>query len=88
MSQQLESQGTLVVAVLPGMIDTEMVAGLDYPKVSAESIVGALRAVGEGRGDLFGPEIWDPEGWGKRFYTDPKTVEREDANLDKLVPAP
>jgi NAD(P)-dependent dehydrogenase (short-subunit alcohol dehydrogenase family) len=84
---QLRSQGTLVIAVLPDAIDTEMVAAIDCPKVAPESVVeAALRAIEEGREDLFGPEVGDPMGWSKRFYTDPKAVEREGAGLDALQP--
>jgi NAD(P)-dependent dehydrogenase (short-subunit alcohol dehydrogenase family) len=85
---QLRSQGTLVIAVLPDAIDTDMVAGIDCPKVSPASVAGAaLNAVESAREDLFGPEVGDPMRWGERFYTDPKAVEREGAGLDALQPS-
>lgn len=83
---QLAPQGTLVVAVLPDAVDTDMVAGLDCPKVSPESVASAtLRAVEEGREDLFGPEVGDPLRWSERFFSEPKSVEREAAGLSDAL---
>ncbi|SEQ54960.1 SDR family oxidoreductase [Microlunatus flavus] len=46
---QLEGQGTQVVGLLVGMIDTPMTAGWDVPKVTAASVVAqAYDAVGDG----------------------------------------
>ncbi len=79
---QLAGQGTLVVAVLPDAVDTEMVGELDCPKVSPESVVEAsLAAVEEGKEDLFGPEVGDPLKWSVRFRTEPKAVEKEGASV-------
>lgn len=75
---QLVKQGTLVVAALPDAIDTDMVAHIECDKISPEDVVRAsLAAVEEGKEDLFGPEVGDPLDWSRRYYTEPKAVERE-----------
>jgi NAD(P)-dependent dehydrogenase (short-subunit alcohol dehydrogenase family) len=84
----LRPQGTLVVAVLPDAIDTDMSADFDGPKIAPESVASAaVAAVEEGREDLFGPEVGDPWRWGVRFYSEPKAVEREAADLGTLPAA-
>ncbi|MGA7237378.1 MAG: SDR family oxidoreductase [Bryobacteraceae bacterium] len=69
---QLKSQGTQVVAVHAGYIDTDMAAGVDSPKVSAQQVAErTLDGVREGRNsvraDQRSEEVWqklktDPEG--------------------------
>jgi NAD(P)-dependent dehydrogenase (short-subunit alcohol dehydrogenase family) len=54
---ELHRQGTLVVAVHSGFIDTDMAAGLDVPKNSPESVVGqALDAVEAGQVEVLADE--------------------------------
>jgi NAD(P)-dependent dehydrogenase (short-subunit alcohol dehydrogenase family) len=80
---ELRPQKTLVIAVLPDAIDTEMSTEFDGPKISPEAVASAsLTAVEEEREDLFGPEVGDPWHWSKRFYTEPKAVELEAAGLE------
>jgi NAD(P)-dependent dehydrogenase (short-subunit alcohol dehydrogenase family) len=82
---QLRRQETLVVAVLPDAIDTDMSTDYAGPKIAPQSVAAAaIAAVEEGREDLFGPEVGDPYGWGKRFYTEPKAVEREAASVESI----
>jgi NAD(P)-dependent dehydrogenase (short-subunit alcohol dehydrogenase family) len=69
---QLKRQGTQVVAVHAGYIDTDMAAGVDSPKVSAQEVAErTLDGVREGRNsvhaDRRSEEVWqkvktDPEG--------------------------
>ncbi len=40
--QELREQGTLVVGVHPGYIDTDMTAGVDAPKTTPEHVVGQV----------------------------------------------
>ncbi len=69
---QLKSQGTQVVGVHAGYIDTDMAAGVDSPKVSAQQVAErTLEGVRRGRNsvhaDQRSEEVWqklktDPEG--------------------------
>jgi NAD(P)-dependent dehydrogenase (short-subunit alcohol dehydrogenase family) len=55
---ELAGQGTLVVGVHPGFVDTDLVAGLDVPKIAPAVVAhAALDAVAEGR-----PEALVDEG--------------------------
>lgn len=50
---ELRAQGTLVVAVHAGFVDTDMAAGLDVPKMRPEEVVAqALAAVEAGREEV------------------------------------
>jgi short-subunit dehydrogenase len=54
---ELAHQGTLVVAVHAGFIDTDMAAGLDVPKISPESVARqALDAVESGQVEVLADE--------------------------------
>lgn len=74
---QLKAQGTHVVAVHAGYIDTDMAAGVDSPKVSAQQVAArTLEGLREGRNsvhaDQRSEEIWqkvrtDPEGLHARL---------------------
>jgi NAD(P)-dependent dehydrogenase (short-subunit alcohol dehydrogenase family) len=69
---QLKRQGTQVVAVHAGYIDTDMAAGVDSPKVSAKQVAertldGLRRGRNSVHADQRSEEIWqkvrtDPEG--------------------------
>ncbi|GAB2571345.1 SDR family oxidoreductase [Microlunatus antarcticus] len=55
---QLRGQGTHVVGLLVGMIDTPMTAGWDVPKVTPESVVAqAYDAVGDGTLEVLADEV-------------------------------
>jgi NAD(P)-dependent dehydrogenase (short-subunit alcohol dehydrogenase family) len=54
---ELAHQGTLVVAVHAGFVDTDMAAGIDAPKISPESVVGqAFDAVEVGQIEVLADE--------------------------------
>lgn len=76
---ELKAQGTHVMGVMPGAVDTDMTAGLNVPKIQpayvAAAIVDGLRR----RAD----EIYPGDMAAGVFYGlsgDPKAVEREFAN--------
>lgn len=55
---QLRGQGTHVVGLLVGMIDTPMTAGWDVPKVTPESVVAqAYEAVGDGSLEVLADDV-------------------------------
>jgi NAD(P)-dependent dehydrogenase (short-subunit alcohol dehydrogenase family) len=74
---QLKAQGTQVMAVHAGYIDTDMAAGVDSPKVSAQQVAArTLDGLREGKNsvhaDQRSEEIWqrvrtDPEGLHARL---------------------
>ena len=74
---QLKRQGTQVVGVHAGYIDTDMAAGVDSPKVSAQQVAErTLDGVRDGRNsvhaDQRSEEVWqkvktDPEGFYARL---------------------
>ncbi len=77
---ELRSQGTLVVGVYPGPVDTEMSKGLPMDKASPRQIVRAtLDAVQAGTEDVFP----DPTAAGlyEQFVADPKASERQAAEM-------
>ncbi len=54
---ELKGQGTLVVGVHAGLIDTDMVAAVDAPKVSPEQVAAAiLEAIVTGREEVLADE--------------------------------
>jgi NAD(P)-dependent dehydrogenase (short-subunit alcohol dehydrogenase family) len=74
---QLKAQGTQVVAIHAGYIDTDMAAGVDSPKVSAQQVAErTLDGVRQGKNsvhaDQRSEEVWqkvktDPEGFNARL---------------------
>ncbi|HWA12042.1 MAG TPA: SDR family oxidoreductase, partial [Burkholderiales bacterium] len=76
---ELKKQGTLVVGVFPGAIDTDMAKGFDMPKLSPRDVASlALKAVEEGNEDL---DIGDmAQGVAAGMKADPKAVERDFGN--------
>jgi NAD(P)-dependent dehydrogenase (short-subunit alcohol dehydrogenase family) len=72
---ELASQGTHVVGVYPGPVDTDMTAGLDWEKAKPSDVAdSSLRAVAEGIEDV------DPDKMAvdirNRLAEDPKGAER------------
>jgi NAD(P)-dependent dehydrogenase (short-subunit alcohol dehydrogenase family) len=84
---QLKAQGTQVVAVHAGYIDTGMAAGIDSPKVSAQQVAErTLDGLREGKNsvhaDQRSEEIW------QKVKTDPEGVHaRRQQAWDRLVEA-
>lgn len=72
---QLAAQGTLVVGVMPGFVDTEMASGVRAPKLApaevAAAIVDALRT---GTEDVYPGEA--AAAIASELQRDPKAVER------------
>ncbi len=76
---ELKAQGTHVMGVLPGAVDTDMTAGVNVPKVQPGVIADAIVQGLKSRAD----EIYPGDmGAGVAFglSSDPKAVEREFAN--------
>ena len=76
---ELKAQGTHVMGVLPGAVDTDMTKGVEVPKTAPSAIAAAIVRGLQGRAD----EIYPGDmGAGVAFGLggDPKGVEREFAN--------
>jgi NAD(P)-dependent dehydrogenase (short-subunit alcohol dehydrogenase family) len=73
---ELASQGTLVVGVMPGFVDTDMARTVSAPKLSpeavAEAVVAALR---DGTEDVYPGDLATTIAHG--LLRDPKAVERQ-----------
>ena len=73
---ELRAQGTLVVGVMPGYVDTDMVARLDVPKIApAEVVQAALAALASGEEDVYPGET--ATQIAAALQRDPKAVERQ-----------
>jgi NAD(P)-dependent dehydrogenase (short-subunit alcohol dehydrogenase family) len=73
---ELAGQGTLVIGVMPGYVDTDMVRGLDVPKLNASDVAVSIgRALRSSFEDVYpGPAahvaaalLQDPKGVEKQF---------------------
>ncbi len=77
---ELAGQGTLVVGVMPGAVDTDMTAGMDMPKMApAEVARAALAAVESGTEDVYPGDMAADVAGG--LATDPKAVEKQFAGF-------
>ena len=73
---ELSDQGTRVVGVYPGPVETDMAKDFDAPKVPPSQIVEAvLKAVEDGTEDVY-PDPFSAEIHGN-LLKDPKAVERQ-----------
>lgn len=77
---ELAGQGTKVIGVYPGLVDTDMVTDLEMPKVSPASIaVSVLTAIANGTEDVF------PDDMAVELHTgllgNPKEVEMQFAEM-------
>ncbi len=73
---ELAAQGTLVIGVMPGAVDTDMTAGLDIPKMQpAEVVSAALDALEAGIEDVYPGDM--ATGVAQGLAADPKAVEKE-----------
>jgi ABC-type oligopeptide transport system ATPase subunit/NAD(P)-dependent dehydrogenase (short-subunit alcohol dehydrogenase family) len=76
---ELARQGTLVVAVMPGAVDTDMERDFQGPKENPADIVSAaLDAVASGTEDIYPGGM--AQGVSAGLAKDPKAVEKEFAN--------
>jgi len=80
---ELAAQGTHVLAVMSGAIDTDMSRGFEGPKSSAAEVVGAtLAALAAGQEEVY---VGDMPAWvNAALAADAKALERE---LGKYLPA-
>lgn len=80
---ELAAQGTQVLAVMTGAIDTDMSRGFEGPKSTAAEVVGAtLAALAAGEEEVY---LGDMPAWvNAAMAADPKGLERE---LAKYLPA-
>jgi peptide/nickel transport system ATP-binding protein len=76
---ELAQQGTIVVGVFPGLIDTDMAKGFDMPKLDPKEVASlALKAVESGTEDV---DVGDmAQGVAAGMKADPKAVEKDFAN--------
>jgi len=80
---ELGAQGTLVVGVYPGPVDTDMAKNFDMPKVPPERIAAAaLGAVAKGLEDVFPDDM--AEEMRTNLLRDPKAVEKQ---VGEMLPA-
>jgi NAD(P)-dependent dehydrogenase (short-subunit alcohol dehydrogenase family) len=80
---ELAKHGTLVVAVMPGAVDTEMERNFPPPKLPpAEAARAALDAVEQGLEEVYPGDM--ATGMSQGLAADPKAVERD---LAKYLPA-
>lgn len=76
---ELAPQGTLVVGVMPGFVDTDMASAVSVPKISAARVAAdILDAVRAGTEDVYpGPAV----DVATQLMKDPKAVERTFAKM-------
>jgi NAD(P)-dependent dehydrogenase (short-subunit alcohol dehydrogenase family) len=79
---ELAAQGTLVVGVMPGYVNTDMVRGLDVPKLDASEV--ALSIVRAIRSDFEDVYPGSAAHVAAALLQDPKSVEKQFASV---VPA-
>jgi short-subunit dehydrogenase len=80
---ELAKQGTLVVAVMPGAVDTEMERNFPPPKLPPADAAGAaLDAVESGLEEVYPGDM--ATGMSQGLAADPKAVEKD---LAKYLPA-
>jgi ABC-type oligopeptide transport system ATPase subunit/NAD(P)-dependent dehydrogenase (short-subunit alcohol dehydrogenase family) len=73
---ELAKQGTLVVGIFPGAVDTDMAKGMDIPKLDPNDVASiALKAVESGTEDVNVGDM--AQGVAAGLKADPKKVEKE-----------
>lgn len=73
---QLRAQGTLVIGVMPGAVDTDMTKGVEMPKERPADIAAAIvAALQSGEEDIYPGAM--ATGVAAGLANDPKAVERE-----------
>jgi short-subunit dehydrogenase len=77
---ELLPKGVRVLAVMPGYVDTDMTAGLDVEKITAQDVVDAtLAAMDAGDEDVYPGSL--ATNIAKTFFSDPKTLEKQFASI-------
>jgi len=80
---ELSAQGTQVIGVFPGPIDTDMAKGIEIDKASPDEIaLGTLNAVENGQEDVFIDQM--AVQFHKDYLSDAKSVERQ---IGEMLPA-
>jgi len=80
---ELSAQGTQVIGVFPGPIDTDMAKGIEMEKASPDEIAsGTLEAVENGQEDVFIDQM--AVQFHKDYLSDAKSVERQ---IGEMLPA-
>lgn len=73
---ELAKQGTLVIGVLPGAVETRMTEGVPVPKIKpAEVAAAALDAVASETEEIYPSQM--AQGWLAQYRADPKALEKE-----------
>ena len=73
---ELAAQGTSVIGIFPGPIDTDMANGIDMEKASPDEIArGTLHAIENDQEDVFIDQM--AVQFRQDFLSDPKSVERQ-----------
>lgn len=82
--QMLQPQGTRVVGVYPGPVDTDMAAGLSIPKASASSVAHTiLDGLEQGLEEIY-PDPLAKE-WGDVYSVNPKGLEARVAAMNAAL---
>jgi NAD(P)-dependent dehydrogenase (short-subunit alcohol dehydrogenase family) len=82
--QLLQAQGTRVVEVYPGPVETDMAADLTVPKASAASVAHAiLDGIEQGREDIY-PDPFATD-YGEVYAVNPKALEGRPAALNAAL---
>jgi NAD(P)-dependent dehydrogenase (short-subunit alcohol dehydrogenase family) len=82
--QALRGQGTRVVGVYPGPVETDMAADFPFPKVSAASVAHAiLDGLEEGLEEIY-PDPFARE-YGEAYAVNPKGLERRIAEMSMAL---
>jgi short-subunit dehydrogenase len=80
---ELAAQGTAIMGVFPGPIDTDMAKGIEMDKASPEEIAtGILTAIENGQEDVFIDQM--AVQFHKDYLSDAKSVERQ---IGEMLPA-
>jgi NAD(P)-dependent dehydrogenase (short-subunit alcohol dehydrogenase family) len=81
---ELASQGTLVVGVMPGFVDTDMASRVPFPKLSPQELAASvIEAIERGVEDVYPGEAAQV---AELLRQDPKAVERRFATLFDAKP--
>ena len=73
---ELAKQGTLVIAVMPGAVDTDMMRGYEIPKMPpADVAAAALAALEQGTEEVYPGDM--AAGVAQGLAADPKSVEKQ-----------
>jgi NAD(P)-dependent dehydrogenase (short-subunit alcohol dehydrogenase family) len=82
--QMLQPQGTRVVGVYPGPVETDMAAGLTLPKASSSSVAHIiLDGIEQGLEEIYPDPL--AKGWGEVYAVSPKGLETQVAAMNAVL---